>query len=517
MKFSKSSILHSFLFAIFPIIYLYSINTIEVSVNEIFVPILVSILVTGIFLIISRLILKDWIKSGLIVSLLLVLSFSYGHIYNLLDTVMLGEFEIGRHRHLLPIFLAIFSIGTVLIVRTQINLDKLKTIINAIAITLIVITLPNFVYAEVPILETNEESQLQDHEIIYNLRNLDVLNPTEKLDVYYIILDGYGGTNRMKQDLSFDNYGFLSELTNRGFFAPDTSSSNYPSTGWALASSLNMDYLPIKETEQSDAEYAFLINELNQKNEVMRNFDYLDYEIIYYRTYLVFSENPLFVDQVLCQKQNPINSKFNNILLRTTILGYLTNQISLEEDRQTILCAFSEVSSLIEKNDEPIFAFIHLLIPHPPYLFGANGENVIGGKTQTIEGSFVDEERYIDSIKFVNKKILETIDKILENDTKSIIIIQSDHGYDFEINYKNPSEINLKQRFSNINAIYLPDKGKDDLYEGITPVNTFRIIFNNYFDTSYEILEDRMYYSPYGANVIYRDIEFQDVTKIILN
>ena len=109
------------------------------------------------------------------------------------------------------------------------------------------------------------------------------------------------------------------------------------------------------------------------------------------------------------------------------------------------------------------------------------------------------------------------IDDILKNNKKSIIVIQSDHGYDFDIDYENPSELSLQQRFSIINAIYLPDKGKDDLYEGITPVNIFRIIFNNYFDASYEILEDRMYYSPYGTNSIYKHIKFQDVTDIILN
>lgn len=516
MKFAKTSILHPFLFAIFPIIYLYSINIIEVSIDEIVFPILVSILITGIFLIISKLILKDWIKSGLIISLLVVLSFSYGHIYSLLDSTMIGELEIGRHRYLLPIFLTIFSFITVLIIRTHVDLDKIKTIINAIAITLIIITIPNFADTGNSIIEANDENQLKDFKISYDLKKLESLNSIEKPDVYYIILDGYGGTKRMKQDLEYDNYGFLSELNNRGFFTSDISSSNYPSTGWSLTSSLNMNYLPIKENDQTNTEYALLLNELNQRNEVMRNFDYLSYEIVYYRTYLVFSENPMFVDQILCQNENA-STKFQNMLLRTSILGYFANQISLEKDRQSIICAFSEISSLKDRNSESVFAFIHLLLPHPPYLFGANGENIIGSKTQTVEGSFVDEEKYIDSIKYANKKILETIDKILANNSKSIIIIQSDHGYDFGINYENPSEISLKQRFSNLNAVYLPDKGKDDLYEGITPVNIFRIIFNNYFDASYEILEDRMYYKPYGTNSILKDIEFQDVTEIILN
>ena len=461
--------------------------------------------------------MKDWIRSGLIVSLLLVISFYYGHIYSLLDSSIIGEFEIVRHRYLLPIFSLVFIVGTIFIVRTQIKLDNPKKIVNVIAITLIIITIPNFANTESLVLKTTEEIQFQNHEIVYDLKNLSILNPQEKVDVYYIILDGYGSSDRMKQDLMFDNYGFLSELESRGFFAPDISSSNYPATGWSLTSSLNMNYLPVRNETQTDTEYIFLIEELNQKNEVMRNFDYLDYEIFYYRTYRVFAENPMFIDQIICQDDSPINSKFNNILLRTTILGFVSSQIQLESDRQTILCAFTEIPNLVDKTDKPIFAFMHILIPHPPYLFGPNGESVIGGKTQTVEGSYIDEEKYINSIKFTNKKILEVIDKIQHNNKNSIIIVQSDHGYDFEIDYENPSDLSLKQRLSNINAIYMSKNEKNILYQGITPVNTFRVIFNNYFDTSYEILPDRVYYSPYGDNFIYKTKEFQDITKIILN
>ena len=108
-------------------------------------------------------------------------------------------------------------------------------------------------------------------------------------------------------------------------------------------------------------------------------------------------------------------------------------------------------------------------------------------------------------------------ENILRNNENSIIIIQSDHGYDFGINYENPSDMSLKQRFSILNAIYLPYGDEDVFYEGITPVNTFRIIFNEYFGTSYEILEDRMYYHPYASNIIHKDIKFQDITKIIVN
>lgn len=160
--FFKTSIIHPFLFAVFPIIHLYSINFFEVSIDEIILPILVSVLVTCVFLILSKLILKDWVKSGLIVSLLIILVFFYGHIYNLLNTGILADAEIGRHRYLMIMSLVVFIIGTVLIIKTQIKLDNLNIIINVIAITLIIIfRLSNLIcvlmISTVPIMNTTRD------------------------------------------------------------------------------------------------------------------------------------------------------------------------------------------------------------------------------------------------------------------------------------------------------------------------------------------------------------------------
>ena len=213
MLLTKFTVIHPFIFAIFPIIHLYSINFFDISINEIAPSILISVLITGILFILLKLILKDWIKSGLIISLLLFFTFTYGHFYNLLNIELLGDLEIGRHRYLMVVFLVIFIIGIIAIVKTQIKLDNLTKIITAIAITLILITIPSFVYAVISTSEIIDdiqpqkvdEIQSQNPRITYELKNVTKLNSIEKPDVYYIILAGYGGTKSMKQDLNFDN------------------------------------------------------------------------------------------------------------------------------------------------------------------------------------------------------------------------------------------------------------------------------------------------------------------------
>ncbi|GAI50318.1 unnamed protein product, partial [marine sediment metagenome] len=47
------------------------------------------------------------------------------------------------------------------------------------------------------------------------------------------------------------------------------------------------------------------------------------------------------------------------------------------------------------------------------------------------------------------------------------------------------------------NAYFLPNDGSHLLYESITPVNSFRIVFNLYFDTNYDLLKDESYFSNF--------------------
>ena len=49
----------------------------------------------------------------------------------------------------------------------------------------------------------------------------------------------------MKEFWGFDNSAFVKSLESRGFYVAPKSRSNYQQTVFSLASSLNMDYLPI--------------------------------------------------------------------------------------------------------------------------------------------------------------------------------------------------------------------------------------------------------------------------------
>ena len=77
---------------------------------------------------------------------------------------------------------------------------------------------------------------------------------------------------------------------------------------------------------------------------------------------------------------------------------------------------------------------------------------------------------------------------IAKSKVPPVIIIMGDHG-------PFGSQVTPEMRLSILNAYYVNDEAKQDLYAEITPINSFRVVFNNYFGTNYPLLEDKSYFS----------------------
>mgnify|MGYP000250471480 CR=1 FL=1 len=162
---------------------------------------------------------------------------------------------------------------------------------------------------------------------------------------------------------------------------------------------------------------------------------------------------------------------------------------------------------IIPDIDKPTYTFAHIICPHRPFVFDKLGNDVLQNtqfnldNTIIKDGQFEEREfidKYVQQTAYLNKLVLETVDTIIaKSDEKPIIIIQADHGpgsYYIRKRYKNSNDP-FRIRMAILNAYYFPDKDYSDLYSSISPVNSFRVILNKYFDTNLDILEDKSYYS----------------------
>ncbi|NIN92641.1 MAG: hypothetical protein GTN76_16480, partial [Candidatus Aenigmarchaeota archaeon] len=104
------------------------------------------------------------------------------------------------------------------------------------------------------------------------------------------------------------------------------------------------------------------------------------------------------------------------------------------------------------------------------------------------------DEKYIDQLIFTNTKVRMLIDTLLaDSERPPIIVIQSDEGPDplskgkKDFVWQRATKNDLREKFKILNAYYLPGVDTSLLYPSITPVNSFRFIFNLYFHAQFEL------------------------------
>jgi len=102
-------------------------------------------------------------------------------------------------------------------------------------------------------------------------------------------------------------------------------------------------------------------------------------------------------------------------------------------------------------------------------------------------------------VTFLNSRLKAALDRILaDSERPPVILVQGDHGPGSGLNMTEMEKTDVRERYSILNAYYLPgDAPPSQLYESISPVNTFRVVLNRYLGTKYPLLKDESYYTPF--------------------
>ena len=455
MKF-KSLILHPFLFAIYPILFLFSHNIEQVRFQATLMPLVIVLCFVSTLFLLDKFITKSSLKTGIIISIFLVLFFFFGHIFELINGWKIGSFEFGRYRYLLPAGILFFIGSSFLIIKTRKKLHDFSTLLNLVSATLVMIVLINIGFYEL----VNKNQKQSKNTIVESEKDsLPLLNePNPYRDIYYIILDEHASSRTLKNIYNYSNQTFIDDLSKKGFYIASNSQSNYPMTFLSLTSSLNMKYLNfLTEKAGINSKDRSIPYRLVKNSKTMNLLKSKGYKFIHFNSGWGPTEHNEYADiNVPCGRKG---SAFTKMLIETTMLCPFKKALTYD-DRKAVLLAFSELAEL-HKVEGPKFIFAHIISPHYPYVFGANGEEVPKTKLRPWE----QKENYLNQLIFINKKVLELVDNILSHSKETpIIIIQSDHGTSSLFgepnnnNWKNPNEEMLKERHGILNAYYLPQE-----------------------------------------------------------
>ena len=516
-------IIHPILFSIFPVIFIFSENIHLLPITEIFLPLVIIVGITVLVLFLTKNKIEYRNKVALIISLIIILFFTYGYFYDIINAAQLENSEISRHRYLLMPYFGLGIVGVIFFIKSNRLFNNATTITNGIAISIIVVISINIAtdvsygnFFGSPELGNNEkflgvgaqdplEELVVDHDSNQDLRTESKKIQNIKPDIYYIIPDEYPSNYALKQFFGFDNIEFLTFLETNDFHVVNNSFSNYPSTIQSLTSSLNMEYLDtITEGVDADSKNYHLLNELLSDNLVMKKLSSQGYDVVNIGS--LWGPNGEFknIKSNLCEFKEVNRDSLSRQLIEKTVISYFYERYFEQLRRDQIICTYNEIELLSEEQNKPKFIFVHILSPHSPYIFGPNGEHTIPGDSIN-SSSWNERNAHVNQVKFVNKNLIELIPKLLDSENKPIIILQGDTGSGYEIDWKSPSDAVIIERMANLNAIYFPNSDYNKIHD-LTPVNTFRIIFNEYFGEENVLHENRSYWSPDDKPYQYKDI-----------
>jgi len=489
--------LYPLFFAVFPVLSLMGNNINEVEPVFLWRPLIFLVLVSSILLVVFRFLSKDLHRSAVLFSIITFLFFVYGHVYFYLKKIEVGGIIIGRHRQMVPLWIGLVALAIWWVTRVLRNPQSLAPILNMTSIFLLIY--PSFqIISYVMQKESAERTDLEVAQLKGSSLPLGYAP-----DIYYIILDAYGRQDVLMDMFGFDNSSFVNSLASKGFYVAKCSQSNYGQTMLSLTSSLNFDYLDsLTSALTPETDKRAPLRALGQYNNARNFLDSQGYNIVSFASNFPVSEWK-DADYFLTPPPRGM-SDFEIMLSQTSawripmdLVDESPEKKSADWYRRRTLFALEQMQETVPDVPSPKFVFTHLVIPHHPFVFGPNGEG-LDYETSGVPEFDEYKVKYPDQVTYINKRMEAIVDLILRSSVNPpIIIIQGDHG---------PAPFDVAERRMKIlNAYYFPDNHQG-LYPTISPVNTFRVIFNKYFLQDHPLLEDKALFSAYDIPYNYVEI-----------
>ena len=496
-KFINKTELHSYLAVLFVSLQTYRLYNENISVKLTFQTILIATILVIFIVLLQQLIWKKLFKSAASISILITFIILSFLLWEPSVNTIRSLFGFIRERYLFILFgISLLVISMILINLRQKKLSVLTSYANILLALL---------------------SLFEVYHLIFHRRHNDEINITKhqisdykvKPDIYFILLDGYTNPISTPHFFEFKNNDLTDSLSSKGFYIAKNSKSNYKFTLQTIASTLNMDYLgnPLPELLVI---FKSIKDNIFTKNLIEKGYKFENLSIF------SFGNQPA---PFLLESYSPSSFEYYDLFLSRSIAGtFIRNSHTVELNSNDIhektMQGFRTMDELSEKiqTNNPQFVYLHSLISHGPFWMNTSAQfdsNVVIRNKAFANadlarwhddipennnlGDINLEKRIINDyqnhLNISNTFTLNSVNLILSRKPNSIIVVMSDHGFRFLMRHS--LEETHAEQYSNLCAIYFPDKKYDKLYDSITPVNVFRAVLNNAFGTSIPFLPDK--------------------------
>jgi len=482
---------HTFLLSLFFVIHVvnsyYGLIELSIIVGFLFTYLLITLLI----LLSGFWIFKNFLKAGIWTTILLLVFFFFGSAHDLLksNSILPGLFS--KYLFILPtIFLTILCSFFYLKRSKQAFLTANKYL-NALFVILVFIELFSLTYKM--ILGKERENNLAS----YNLNIFDSLKVSTEIkpDIFFIVFDEYASSLSLEKYLHFNNSELDKILRQNNFYIAPKSKSNYNSTPFSLGSTFSLDYFnrPLK-LEKTVVKLRLQAFSSLKNSQLFSYFSSQGYHIhnfglVSIRNYPVDFKEFSTDDKIMAFYRETLWGRiekdiwWNIQILFNSNPDEKNNNIAFKKNLKNFEYTLKELKI---QNDTPKFVFLHVMMPHRPFVVDSTGRRI--NPVAPKHGSLNEDSLYINQVVFTNKWIKALA--IAANKSFSrprVVIIEGDHGWrDLNIS----QETIYDKEFMNLNSYFFSDNDYRLLYDSISPVNSFRIVLNKYFGTALPLLKD---------------------------
>jgi len=466
---------------------------------------------------------REWRLSGLLTSAALLVFQAYGRFYagsghSLLQTLPILEPLVGNHLLLLPLALATLAFIFLAVVRLRRYTTGMTHLLNAAGLALCLVSLGTIGLFEWRLAQPPGGSVgLPDQA---DLADSDDAAP----DIYYIVLDGYGRSDVLTEFYQHDNGPFIDKLERDGFTVIESARSNYMQTGLSLASTLNLDYLQSfvdLEDPADSGQVRLSVQRWLRHNRLADELEQLGYQLVtfengYRPTELAGAEmhGPASAETNLLERLLIENSGLTLLQPISWMPGAIRHP-GYDLHRTRIDYVFSSLQAGLPGSQGPRFVFVHLLVPHPPFVFNDSGEPILPPYPYVLlDGSAYpgDSAHYVSlyraQLEYVNQRLAEMLDAMVgRQDRQALIILQGDHGPGSELDWSSLEATEPRERFGILLAVRPPDGNAPADIKFCSPVNLFRWVLTSLFGADLPALPDRSYYSTWDEPHIFQQVD----------
>lgn len=309
-------------------------------------------------------------------------------------------------------------------------------------------------------------------------------------DIYYIVFDEFSGFKPMREYWKYHEIDqFEQYLRDKGFFLINNSYSESETTLYELASRLNFEKLPCCDHYETyfegiaDSEVARYLKSKGYTTvafEELRSSFPTDHPFQADYLYENDPNDPAVSDTFLDEYGILVVDKTMLSAFPDLYKTIITNQW-LKNHRNMIYFTIGKMGNL-EDVPAPRFVYVHLLLPHVPFMFDKDG-NVIEQQYRNNWNYYLGN--YIFTLD-VAKQIVSNIQSTADPHRPPVIILQSDHGARNQVIVDNQDTLlqNFPDEFkrSILFAIYMPNHSLDEIPQDFKPINTFPLILNKVFE-----------------------------------